>query len=141
MGFMRIPSSMLTLNAIIQIKVNNFQYYHCYYVENHGQKKKKKRSTRVRERESANSCFSTKVFFFRYYLKPLSKKKRKKKLYISIRNKCQDKQLKPLKAIALLGQELLAESGGSGYCSYYKLCNSICIPLQIYHTDNDENYI
>ena len=42
MGFMRIPSSMLTLNAIIQIKVNNFQYYHCYYVENHGQKKKKK---------------------------------------------------------------------------------------------------
>lgn len=52
MGFMRIPSSMLTLNAIIQIKVNNFQYYHCYYVENHGQKKKKKKiyqSKRKRE--------------------------------------------------------------------------------------------
>lgn len=46
-------------------------------------KRKKKRSTRVRERESVNSCFSTKVFFFRYYLKPLSEKK-KKQLYISI---------------------------------------------------------
>lgn len=47
MGFMRIQVKMLTLNAIIQIKVNNFQYYHCYYVENHG-KRKKKRSARVR---------------------------------------------------------------------------------------------
>ena len=49
MDFMRLPSSLLALKAIFQIKVNHFQYYHCYYFKNHGQKKKKK-STRVRER-------------------------------------------------------------------------------------------
>ena len=40
MDFMRLPSSMLALKAIIQIKVNHFQYYHCYYFKNHGKKKK-----------------------------------------------------------------------------------------------------
>lgn len=49
MDFMRLPSSMLALKAIIQIKVNHFQYYHCYYVENHGPKKKIYQSKRKRE--------------------------------------------------------------------------------------------
>ena len=41
MDFMRLPSSMLALNAIIQIKDNHFQYYNCYYLKNHRKKKKK----------------------------------------------------------------------------------------------------
>ena len=51
MDFMRLPSSMLALKAIIQIKVNHFQYYHCYYFKNHDKKKKKKIYQSKRKRE------------------------------------------------------------------------------------------
>ena len=67
---------MLALNAIIQKKLIIFNITTVIMLRTMPKKKKKKKSARVRERESANSCFSTKVFFFRYYLKPLSKKRK-----------------------------------------------------------------